>query len=104
SNTLPDNPDAPDFLLDTYHSWKMGGTGEKANWAIAQVVARRFKLLLAGGLTPETVADAIHTVQPWGVDVVSGVESAPGVKDHDRVREFIRQVKAAAQGSGEMKD
>ncbi|MDQ4076353.1 MAG: phosphoribosylanthranilate isomerase [Chloroflexota bacterium] len=94
TRVLADVPDVPHFLVDTYHPWKMGGTGETIEWAIPQVLARRFRILLAGGLTPDNVATAIERVQPWGVDVASGVEQQPGVKDHQRVREFVQRAKA----------
>lgn len=90
-------PTAPDFLLDAHHPWKFGGTGYTSDWGIGIVLARRFKLLLAGGLTPENVAEAVQTVKPWGVDAVSGVEQSKGVKDHERIRAFIREAKAAAE-------
>lgn len=93
SDVVPANPAAPDFLVDSYHPWKMGGTGEPINLAIGQVLARRFRLLLAGGLTPENVAEAIARVQPWGVDVASGVEAEPGRKDPEKVRAFVRAAK-----------
>ena len=90
---LPTHPDAPDFLIDAYHPWKVGGTGHKTDWHSAKTLAMRFKVMLAGGLGVENVAEAIHIVRPWGVDVVSGVESVKGLKDHQRVRDFIREVR-----------
>lgn len=96
--SLPDNPDAPDFLLDAHHPWKMGGTGERASWAAAVVLARRYRLLLAGGLTVENVAEAVRDIRPWGVDVVSGVEASKGVKDPEKVRAFIQVARGVAQG------
>jgi phosphoribosylanthranilate isomerase len=66
-----------------------GGSGAACDWALAREVAERTTVLLAGGLTPDNVAEAIRAVRPWGVDVASGVESAPGVKDPDRLRRFI---------------
>lgn len=85
------------LLLDAYSPERQGGTGEKFNWALA-VEARRFRrpLFLAGGLTPENVADAVRQVQPYGVDVSTGVESAPGRKDLDKVKAFIMAAKGAA--------
>lgn len=83
----------PAFILDTFDPNKFGGTGVRADWGVAARVAREFPILLAGGLNVENVAEAVRIVQPWGVDVSSGVESAPGRKDHAKVRQFIEQVK-----------
>ncbi len=86
-------PDGPQLLLDAYDPQAYGGTGRKADWAVAQELARSVRLLLAGGLTPANVARAVETVQPWGVDVSSGVERAPGRKDHAAVRAFVARAK-----------
>ncbi len=81
----------PNLLLDAYHPGEYGGTGIRADWSTAAVIASRVpRLLLAGGLTPQNVAEAIAAVQPWGVDVSSGVEAAPGRKDHAKLRDFVR--------------
>lgn len=83
------------WLLDAYASDTFGGTGEKFNWNLAVEAQRPGKpVFLAGGLTPENVTEAIRQVQPFGVDVSSGVESSPGRKDHARVRAFINASKA----------
>jgi phosphoribosylanthranilate isomerase len=84
------------FLLDAHSKSGLGGTGEKFNWDLA-VAAHKFgkPIFLAGGLTPENVAEAVKKVQPFGVDVSSGVESAPGKKDHAKVKTFIEAAKAA---------
>ena len=75
-----------------------GGTGQTADWDLArQLAPDQPPILLAGGLNPDNVAEAIRQVQPWGVDVASGVESAPGVKDPQKVRAFIRAVRAAVK-------
>jgi len=92
---LPDVPDMPQFLLDAYHPWVPGGTGKQADWHAGIVLSRRYRVLLAGGLQPETVAEAIATVKPWGVDVSSGVERAPGKKDAQKMRAFIHAVREA---------
>lgn len=84
---------APALLLDANHPNLYGGSGLRADASIAGRVARRCQLLLAGGLTPDNVAEAIRAVQPWGVDVASGVEAAPGRKDHEKVRLFIQAVR-----------
>jgi len=83
------------FLLDAFSSTTPGGTGEKFNWDLA-VEAQKFgkPIFLAGGLTPENVADAVKKVRPFAVDVSSGVESAPGKKDAAKVRAFITAAKA----------
>lgn len=84
------------YLLDAYSAEARGGTGEKFNWDLA-IEARKFgrPIFLAGGLTPENVAAAVRKVQPFGVDVSSGVESAPGKKDHAKVKAFIAAVRQA---------
>jgi phosphoribosylanthranilate isomerase len=71
------------------------GSGQTVDWSRAAAFARRGRMILAGGLTPGNVAAAISQVRPWGVDVSSGVESAPGEKDAELIREFIGAVRAA---------
>jgi phosphoribosylanthranilate isomerase len=87
---------APQLLLDAYHPQQLGGTGLAADVAVAQSIAGRCRLMLAGGLTPETVAAAIEAVRPWGVDVSSGVERTRGRKNHERVQAFIRAARGEA--------
>jgi phosphoribosylanthranilate isomerase len=86
------------ILLDAFSSATYGGTGEKFNWDLA-VEAQKFgkPIFLAGGLTPENVAPAIRQVHPFGVDVSSGVESAPGKKDHAKMKAFLAAVRAVDQ-------
>lgn len=85
------------FLLDAFSPTSYGGTGTTFNWEIArEAVKRHPRIVLAGGLNPENVAEAVRQVRPWAVDVSSGVESSPGRKDHHKVREFIRAAKEAA--------
>jgi phosphoribosylanthranilate isomerase len=74
--------DAPEHLLDAFHPSARGGTGGTADWSVAAEAAGRFRIMLAGGLDPENILAAVRTVRPAAVDVNSGVESAPGVKDH----------------------
>ena len=85
----------PAWLVDAYHPTAYGGTGHQADWSLARQLAEETPILLAGGLTPENVADAVRQVRPWGVDVASGVESAPGVKDPSRIRAFIQAAREA---------
>jgi phosphoribosylanthranilate isomerase len=88
-NTLVADPPRPAFLLDAAAPGQFGGSGQQADWPMARVLARRWPLLLAGGLRPDNVAAAIEAVQPWGVDVASGVESSPGRKDIATMRAFV---------------
>lgn len=81
------------FLLDAYSPKAYGGTGTSFNWEVAKVAEKYGPVILAGGLTPGNVRQAVEKVSPYGVDVSSGVEAAPGKKDIDKVREFIRRAK-----------
>jgi phosphoribosylanthranilate isomerase len=83
----------PVLLVDAFHTGEYGGTGQTADWENAAALAREYPLLLAGGLTPENIYQAMRRVRPWGVDVASGVESAPGVKDRAKMAAFIMTVK-----------
>lgn len=80
-------------LLDTAVAGRLGGTGQRFDWSVGRRVAEALPILLAGGLTPENVGDAIRQVRPWGVDVSSGVET-DGVKDPDKIRAFLSAVRA----------
>jgi len=82
-------------LLDTYQEGIPGGTGETFDWDIAVEAKKLCRVILSGGLTPDNVAEAVDRVRPYAVDVSSGVETAPGIKDHDRMAEFIRRAKGA---------
>ena len=81
------------FLLDAFSKNHYGGSGQKLDWDLASAASGLGKLILAGGLTPENVAEAVKIVQPWGVDVCSGVESEPGIKDLRLVKKFIQNVR-----------
>jgi len=89
---LADYPVAA-LLVDAAVPGQFGGTGQRADWLLAGRLAARQRVILAGGLQPENVAAAVRQVRPYGVDVASGVESAPGKKDPERVAAFIRAAK-----------
>ena len=82
------------YLLDSRVEGRYGGTGTTFDWSLARQVAERFPVIIAGGLTPENVAQVIEMVAPWGVDVSSGVEVG-GVKDIGKIRAFIEAVRRA---------
>ena len=83
------------LLLDSAHGPHRGGSGQAFDWEVARSLAERMPVMLAGGLTPENVAEAVHTVQPWAVDASTGTERADGTgeKDYERVRAFVRAAK-----------
>jgi phosphoribosylanthranilate isomerase len=82
----------PAFLVDAAVKGVYGGSGVTADWSGAAELAKTYPLLLAGGLTPENVAYAVRRVKPWGVDVASGVECAPGEKDPVKMKAFVKAV------------
>ncbi len=85
------------FLLDSYRDGLHGGTGETFDWHLA-VVAKTFgRVILAGGLTPDNVVEAVKLVQPYAVDVTSGVEKEKGIKDHAKLKKFITEVRRASR-------
>lgn len=89
--------DSPTLLLDAYAPGAYGGSGETMDWALGATAVRQWperQIVLAGGLTPENVGEAIRQVGPAGVDVASGVEIRPGCKDLNKVRDFIAAVRA----------
>lgn len=83
------------YLVDSFTTQVYGGSGVTGNWDLAREAKKVGKIILAGGLTPENVADAIRTVQPDGVDVASGVEEKPGRKDAARLERFMTAVREA---------
>jgi phosphoribosylanthranilate isomerase len=85
-------PAGATLLLDAHDPVQRGGTGRTIDWIAAAAIAARRRVLLAGGLTPDNVADAIAQVRPFGIDVSSGVERAPGVKDHRRLKALFEAV------------
>src|SRR5215475_11822359 len=92
------------FLLDSAAKKdQFGGTGKTLDWSVAQKAAVSHKIILAGGLTPENVGEAILTVRPYAVDVASGVESHPGVKDSGKLREFFAEVARANRALTELR-
>lgn len=88
-----DDYDVDAFLLDTYVPGRAGGTGERFDWQLAIPLVEKHRIILAGGLTADNVTDAVQLVRPYGVDVASGVEREPGVKDHRSVGQFIARVR-----------
>ena len=91
--------DAPALLVDASVKGAYGGTGVTADWNSAAELAKQYPLLLAGGLTPENVADAVQQVRPWGVDVASGVEASVGLKDASKMKAFVKAVRKEARVS-----
>jgi phosphoribosylanthranilate isomerase len=90
------SPTQPHLLIDAYHPALPGCSGKRADWAIAATLAREVPgIMLAGGLTPQNVKDAVRQVRPFAVDVASGVEATPGRKDHDLVQQFIMEARNA---------
>jgi len=84
----------PSLLLDAHHPTRPGGTGRTTDWEMAARLAAQLPgLMLAGGLTPENVGEAVRRVRPFAVDVASGVEQGPGKKDHQKVRAFIARAR-----------
>ena len=88
------------FLLDAKDPVRRGGTGRLVDWQLARALAMARPIVLAGGLTPDNVGEAIGAVRPFGVDVSSGVEQAPGLKDPDKVARFIANARRAFDESG----
>lgn len=97
SDTMPQDDRAPSILLDAYHPKLYGGTGEQASVEVALAVKETVpRLMLAGGLNPDNVGERVAAIQPWGVDVASGVEDGTaGIKDASKVRDFVASAKNA---------
>lgn len=96
--SFPADDRVPSILVDAHHPQLYGGSGETASLAIAEQIQRMApRLMLAGGLAADNVAERVRAIRPWGVDVASGVESGtPGIKDGDKVRAFIAAVRSAS--------
>jgi phosphoribosylanthranilate isomerase len=92
----PAIPDDVPVLLDTHDPVQRGGTGRTLDWRAVSRISRQRPVILAGGLRPDNVGEAIRLASPTGVDVSSGVERAPGVKDHERLAAFVAAVRAVA--------
>lgn len=92
-------PERVMLLIDAHDAARRGGTGTTTDWSVAAALAARRRTLLAGGLRPENVAEAIERVRPFGIDVSSGVETSAGIKDHDRLRALFRGVSLVQAGS-----
>lgn len=103
-NPTTQNPAFDAVLIDSRSATAVGGTGQAYDWQSAsrsfQSAAPHLRLIAAGGLTPENVAEAIATLRPWGVDVATGVEASKGKKDAQRVKSFIERARAAGAGTG----
>jgi phosphoribosylanthranilate isomerase len=87
------------ILIDAHDPVRRGGTGRTVDWAAAASIAAQRRTVLAGGLTPDNVVQAIDRVRPFGIDVTSGVERSPGIKDHGRMRALFRMLTALPAGT-----
>jgi phosphoribosylanthranilate isomerase len=97
-DTLPDTttyPTAAYLLFDTFDERRTGGTGRRFDWSLLALYPRSKPFFLSGGIGPDNVAAAISLVRPDGIDLSSSIESEPGVKDHDKMRQFFERVKRA---------
>lgn len=85
------------FLLDTFSDDLHGGTGKTFDWNLALPAKKIGPVILAGGLTPRNIGQAVRQVHPYGVDVCSGVEKSPGIKDHEKVRAFMKNIRSGSK-------
>lgn len=90
---LPTRIQSPLFLLDTYQKDHYGGTGITGDWTLAAKISKEYNFLLAGGLNAGNIKEAVNKVNPWGIDVASGVEDETGFKSKDKIAEFITNAK-----------
>lgn len=92
---LPQYDGAAAWLLDSFVAGELGGTGHQFNWDLAIEASKAGKpIILAGGINPQNIAQAIDRVQPYAIDLASGVESSPGIKDHQKIRDLMKAVHA----------
>ncbi len=94
----PYNGVAHGYLLDTYLKGNAGGTGKVFDWSLIEKLNLQRPVILAGGLSVDNVKDAIKHVNPFGIDVNSGIEIEPGIKDHSKLNEFVRKVRLMDNG------
>lgn len=96
--TVELRPACAAWLVDAAVAGQFGGTGKAARWDLAAALAKKRTVILAGGLKPQNVAEAVMKVRPYGVDTASGVERAPGRKDAAKMKAFVREAKRAGEG------
>jgi phosphoribosylanthranilate isomerase len=92
---MPDAYDVRAFLADFRETGRYGGTGKRTDWGLAARIREKYPLILAGGLGEENLGEALEAVAPGAVDINSGCESAPGIKDHDRMRRIIDLIRGS---------
>jgi phosphoribosylanthranilate isomerase len=92
-DVAPYNEHVRGFVLDTYQKGRVGGTGKSFDWSIIERLGLKKSCILAGGLNPDNVTKAVQAVHPYAVDVNSGVEKSPGIKDHALIRTFVERVR-----------
>ena len=105
--TVDGIPEAITVLLDAHDPVKRGGTGRPINWSLAATAARRRPVMLSGGLNPANVRQAVYMVRPYAIDLASGVESAPGIKDPEKLRALFRNIagsSASAKATADKED
>ncbi len=100
ADITPYNPHVRGFLLDTFHKSQLGGTGKSFDWSRINQLKLQRPFILAGGLTLDNIAAAISAVQPYGVDINSGVEERPGCKDHELVRKMMQVIRTLEVNAG----
>ena len=94
---LRDYNSAHSYLLDTFVPGRYGGTGKPFDWIIARSCRKHGRIIVAGGITPENVSEAVRIAQSWGIDISSGVESSPGIKDSEKMRALFKALKRSRE-------